>query len=132
MILLVVLMLYQLYHIWQKIPSRIQRTSPKIINIQKYKTIQSINTNNILVQKHIQKNINTNHITTTYYNNQGNVHDKISTKSRHPTRSDTTKVDSNIARQKNTKNDTYISNKISVNRKNTHLLLQYNHNKNTT
>ena len=49
-----------------------------------------MNTKNILVQKISQK-VNTNHTTTTHYNNQGKIHDTILTKYPHPTRPNTTK-----------------------------------------
>ena len=77
-----------------------------------------------------QKNININHTTTTHYNTHGTAHNRILTKSPHPTRSNTTKVCSYIARRTNAKNDKCISNKISASRNNINFLLQHNNNKN--
>ena len=75
--------------------------------------------------KYIKKNININHTTTTHYNTRDNLHDTIPTRFHHPTKPDNTKTCSNIMRQKNTKNETYNSNKISTSRKYTYLLLQH-------
>ena len=58
------------------------------------------------------------------------LHNKITIKSPPPTRSNTIKVYSHIVRRTNTKNDKYISNKISASRKNTNVLLQHKNNKN--